>query len=382
MEVKQIYDYVNEGTKEWIGEESLLKEDLSNLVDVGEAIFNANAVDNYVKSLVDHIGKVIFVDRIYKSGAPSVLMDGWEFGSVCEKVSTDIPEAEESEDWELIDGASYDQQIFYKPAVEVKFYNGKKVFTIPRSFTQKQVKSSFSNAQQMNSFLTMLRNAVAKSITVKTDKLIYATICNFIGETVYNEVSSGSISGRSGVKAVNLLYMYNQRYGKNLTASEMNTDKDFCRFATYTIGLYSDRLRIMSTLFNINGKARFTPADLQHLVLVSDFARGAEVYLQSDTFHNDLTKLPNYEAVPMWQGSGTSYNESMKVKITTASGHDVEVTGVLGVLFDHDALGVSNLEQQVRTAYNAKGDFYNNYYSFESNYFNDFNENFIVFYGA
>ena len=386
MEVTQIYEFVNNATKEFLGEEQLLKEDLSNIVDVGTAIFNAGAVDNYVRTLVDHIGKVVFVDRVYKSGAPDVLMDGWEYGSVCEKISGVIPEAEESEDWELQDGASYDQQIFYKPTIEVKFFNGKKVFTIPSSFTQKQVKSSFSNAGQMNGFLSMLRGNIAKSMTVKVDALIYATIRNFIAQTIYSETQGASISGRSGIKAVNLLYLYNQRFGKSLTAAEMYTDKDFDRFATYQMGLYSDRMQIMSSLYNISGKARFTPKDMQHIVLLSEFARGAEVYLQSDTFHNDLTRLPKYESVPMWQGSGTSNDETGKVYCTiedeSGNKHDVTVTGVIGVIFDRDALGVSNLEEQVRTAYNAKGDFYNNYYAFESHYFNDFNENFVVFYGA
>ena len=65
MEIKQIYEIVNQTTSDVLGKNDLVKEDLSNLVDVGTEIFDANATDNYVKSLVNHIGKVIFVNRPY-----------------------------------------------------------------------------------------------------------------------------------------------------------------------------------------------------------------------------------------------------------------------------------------------------------------------------
>ena len=58
MEVKQIYQIMNTVTGEILGGSVIVNEDLSNIVDVGTAIFNASAVDNYVKSLVNHIGSV------------------------------------------------------------------------------------------------------------------------------------------------------------------------------------------------------------------------------------------------------------------------------------------------------------------------------------
>ena len=120
MEVKQIYELMNTVTNEVLGKSDLVLEDLSNVVDVGTEIFNASAVDNYVRSLVDHIGKVVFVNRPYTGSVPSVLMDGWEYGSVCEKIIADMPEATENESWKLEDGTSYDPNIFYQPKVSAK----------------------------------------------------------------------------------------------------------------------------------------------------------------------------------------------------------------------------------------------------------------------
>lgn len=384
MEVNQIYAIMNTVTGEILGDSAVVNEDLSNIVDIGTAIFNASAIDNYVRSLVNHIGRVIFVNRPYSGNVPSVLMDGWEYGSVLEKISAELPDATENESWELTDGTSYDPNVFYKPSVSAKFFNKRVTFEVPMSFTERQVKESFSNAEQLNGFLSMLYNAVDKSMTVKIDALVMRTINNMIGETVVTDFAGGSYGSGSGVKAVNLLYLYNQRYGTSLTAENAITEPEFIRFASYEMGVYMSRMSKISTLFNIGGKDRFTPADMLHVVMLADFKKAANVFLQSDVFHDSFTELPNADVVPYWQGSGTSYDfdDISALNIKTASGSTVEISGILGVMFDRDALGVTNLDRRVTTHYNPKAEFYNNWYKFDAGYFNDTNENFVVFFVA
>ena len=384
MEVKQIYQIVNTITGEVLGKTGLVAEDLSNVVDVGTEVFNANAVDAYVRSLVNHIGKVIFVNRPYSGGAPSVLMDGWEYGSVLEKITAELPAATENESWELADGESYDPNIFYKPNVSAKFFNKKVTFEIPMSFTEMQVKQSFSSSAQLNGFLSMLYNSVDKAMTVKVDGLVMRTINNMIAETLHADYGSGSLSGGSHNRSVNLLYLYNQRYSESLTAANALTDPDFIRFAAYVMGVYASRLTKISSLFNIGGKERFTSNDLLHVIMLSDFRKSANVFLQSDVFHEQFTTLPNAEEVPYWQGSGTGYGFSdiSSINVTSASGDVVNASGILGVMFDRDALGVTNLDRRVTTNYNPKAEFYSNWYKFDAGYFNDFNENFVVFFVA
>lgn len=386
MEVKQIYELMNTVTKEVLGKENLVVEDLSNVVDIGEEIINASAVDNYVRSLVDHIGKVVFVNRPYTGSVPSVLMDGWEYGSVCEKISADMPEATENESWKLEDGTSYDPNIFYQPKVSAKFFNKRVTFEVPMSFTEKQVKESFSNAAQLNGFISMIYNEIDKSMTVKIDSLVMRTIANMIGTTVYSDYQATSQSEKSGVKSVNLLKLYKD---KNASASDMTPaqaiiNPDFIRFASYMMGLYEKRLAKISTLFNVGGKARFTPSDMLHVVLLSDFASSAGAYLQSDTFHNEFVALPKAEIVPYWQGSGKNYDfsDTSQINIKMPDSNTIKVSGILGVMFDRDALGVCNKDRRVTTNYNAKGEFWNQWAKFDCEYFNDNNENFVVFFVA
>lgn len=383
MEVKQIYSLVNNATKEILGEEQLLQEDLTNVVDVGKTVLN-NDLDNYVKSLVNHIGKVIFVNRPYSGGVPSVLMDGWEYGSILEKIQADLPTATENKSWDLTDGVDYSPNVFHKPTVSAKFFNKRVTFEVEMSFTEKQVKESFSSAEQLNGFLSMLYNSVDKSMTVKIDSLVMRTINNMIAETLYNEYSGGVYGGSSGVRAVNLLYLYNTEFNQTLTAAAALYNPDFIRFASLKMALYMDRLSKISTLFNVGGKARFTSRDLLHVVLLSDFKAAAGSYLQSDTFHNEFTALPNAETVPYWQGSGVGYGfeDISKINVKTSSNYEVTANGILGVMFDRDALGVTNIDRRVTTNYNPKAEFFNNFYKFDAGYFNDLNENFVVFFVA
>lgn len=386
MEVKQIYSLVNDITNELLGS-AIIKEDLSNVVDVGNAVFNANKVDNYVKSLVNHIGRVIFVDRAYNGSVPSVLMDSWEFGSVLEKISCDLPTATENQSWELENGQTYNPNVFYKPSVSVKFYNSKTTFEIPLSFTEMQIKESFSNAEQLNGFLTMLYNSVEKSMTIKLDSLIMRTINNMIGETIHHEIpESANYSTTSTIKAVNLLKLYNDSHATTITADKCLDNPDFIRYATYIISVYGERITKISNLFNIGGKDRFTPKDVLRCVLLSDFKKASEVFLKSDLYNEQYATLPESDSVPYWQGSGTNYNfnDITKIHIQLASNNttEIQMTGILGVMFDKDALGVSNLNRRVTTNYNPKAEFYTNFYKFEAGYFNDMNENFVVFFVA
>lgn len=405
MEVKQIYKLITSVSGEVLGRTDIVTDDLTGVVDLGKEVFNQSAVDNYVKSLVNHIGKVIFVNRPYAGKVPSVLMDAWEFGSVLEKISADVPEAEENDTWNLTDGQSYDQDVFHKPTVTAKFFNSKVTFEVPVSITERQVKESFSNAAQLNGFISMIYAAVEKSMTVKADALIMRTINNMIAETVLADavafgdtagnLTKADLSSASTARCVNLLKLYNDKYfpatpgtpdptpnPNALTVEKAITDPDFIRFASYVMGTYADRMQSISTLFNVGGKERFTPKDMLHVVLLSDFAKAAQTYLYSDTFNRGDVLLPQAETVPFWQGSGPAYDfaSTGHIKVTESGGKAVEISGVLGVMFDRDALGVCNLDRRVTTNYNAKAEFFNNYYKFDAGYFNDTNENFVVFF--
>ena len=375
MKVTQIKELVNSSLKEVNGTSEVLKEDLSNVVDIGKDLANNDDIDNFVKKLVDRVGKTVFNDRLYQGSAPSVLMDAWEFGSIVEKVDSDLPNVEENDSWNLQDGKSYDQDIFYQPKVSAKFFNSKITFDIPMSFTKMQVKSAFNSATELNSFLSMLMTKVQNAATVNLDGLIMKTINNFTAQVVH---------ANKGLQTINLLSLYNDTTGNTLTSAKALTNPDFIKFANLTINSYRDRIAKMSTLFNAGGVNKFTPLDNQHLVVLSDFASASKVYLEADTYNQDNVKISNYDSVPYWQGTGTKYgfNDISKIDVAIKDGAtttEVTQTGILGVLFDTNALGVSCQNPRTTTAVNARAEFYTNFNKYDAMYYNDLNENFIVF---
>ena len=375
MKVTQIKDLVNSSLKEVNGSSQLLKEDLSNVVDIGKELLNNDDVDNFVKKLVDRVGKTVFNDRVYQGSAPSVLMDSWEYGSVVEKIDSDLPKVEENDSWKLEDGKSYDQDIFYQPKVSAKFFNSKTTFDIPMSFTKTQVESAFNSPAELNSFISMLMVKTQNAMTVNLDGLIMKTINNF---------TANVINAKKGMQVVNLLDMYNKTAQTKVTVDNALTSSDFIKFANLMINTYRDRLTKMSTLFNQAGLNKFTPVDNQHLVILSDLASASKVYLESDTYNQDNVKISNYDTVPYWQGSGTTYNfkDTSKIDIAIKDGaqtKEVIQTGILGVLFDTSALGVSCQNPRTTTAVNARAEFYTNFNKYDAMYYNDLNENFVVF---
>ena len=374
MKVEQVFEIVNDTTKEVLGTEDLIATvDNGKIVDIGETALGSNNIDNYVKTLIDHIGKVVFVDRSYTGNTPSVLMDGTEWGAVTEKIKyVGWPEAQENDSWELENGVSYDPNVFTKPEVAAKFFSKMTTFEVPMSFLTKQVKSAFSNAGQLTAFFSMIENTIAKSLTVKQDSLIMKTIGNFMMKTYEDQ---------TGNRYVKLGTMYRTATGSVVTGAALLLEPEFIRFASMTIKRFASRMSGLTTRFNKGANPRNTENKYLHMILHSDFTSAADAYLQSDTYHEEFTKLPKAEVVPFWQGTGDSFDwdDTSTIKAIPVGGDSVVTcSNVLGVMFDRDALGVCNLDRRVTSNWNGKAEFTNNWYKFDCGYFNDFDENFVL----
>lgn len=389
MLVNQVYEIVNTLTQEYIGGEAVVNSDLSNIVDIGSRTVSLDNLDRYVRSLIDQIGKIVFVNRPYEGATPSLYMDGWEYGAILEKVTYDeLPEAQENLSWELEDGHSYDPNIFTAPKVSAKFFSKKNTFDIPMSFAERQVKTAFQNGTQLNSFFSMIETAIGNSMTVKMDSLSMSAL---------NAMIALTINSQAGTRAINLLTLFNANRdaADRLTATQAIISPEFIRYASYMIQLFAKRFTRLSKLFNDGAKERFTPTNRMKMILLAEFESAASTYLYSDTYHDDLVRLPKADVVPYWQGSGLAYDFASTSKIDVQINvktieQEQEVTrkvtvtqsGILGVLFDHYAVGVANLDRRVTANYNGRAEFFNNWYKFDAGYFNDPNENFIVFYVA
>ena len=352
---------------------TIVTENLENLQDIGNELITQQNVDTYVKKLVDKIGKVVFKNRLLNSTAPSLLVDSWEYGAILQKVRMKLIPAEENSAVKLVDGQSYDQNVFHQPTVSATFYSKEITFEVPISYTREQLNSSFNSVSELNGFYNLLETTVQNSLTVKTDALIMRTINYRIGKTY--------TKGRASQK-INLLQGYNTASGKELTVANCFQDEGFLKYAIAEIKNYQDRLKLPTSVFNDKKEEAFTPAQNQKLVLLSDFKNTVDTHLIPVVQNSENLTL-SCETVPYWQASGANFSfaDISKIDVTLdTTSEKAQVGGIVGILFDDEALKVGNLNQYVTTNYNAKGDFYTNYYKEQSGFFVDLAENFLIFY--
>ena len=372
MEVKQIYAMMNTINGEMDGKLAAVNEDLSNIVDVGNSVFDNGAVEPFSRALINQIGKMVFVNRKYSGSVPSVLRDGWEWGSILAKVSTELPDVEVNESWELNNGASYDPNIFYGSVVNQKFFNKRVTFEIPKSFTETQLKQSFTSAEQFNGFVSMLYTSVENAMTISLDNLVMRTINGAMAEAI------------NGGIVVDLLKEYNDVKGTSLTPEVAIITEDFLKFATRAISLYSARMSKLTVNFNVGGKERFTPADRRHVVLLDDFAKSIGPYTLAGAYNKEEIDVPDFETVPYWQSNDQgSYDldevSAINVKLPSDGTTTVAQDYIIGCIFDRDTLGVANLNRRVTTNWNPKAEFFTNWEKVDAGYWTDLNEQMLVF---
>ena len=377
MTINQVYNFVNDATKEVLGETGLqVAEDLSNIVDVGTSIANAMGYDAFLGALVNRIGRMIFVNRPYDGRYPKLLVDAWTFGSILGKVQAELLDASQMEDFNIINGASYDPYVVSLPVVDAKFYNKQVVFEIDITLPKQQMEMSFTSANEMGRFLAMLETMVRNSLVLKIDTLLATAVNNFMAVL---------INSNSGARVRHLVTEYNALAGTSLTAGSALINTEFLRFASAQILNKTEQLTAYSKVHNEGGKARFTPKDRQHAIFHSEFATALDTHLASVTFHDKFVKLSDYDTTPYWQGSGTGFAwaDTSKIDVTAilddGTTQAVAEDNICAFIFDKEALGVLQPKEKIEGIYNPKGSYYNEFYKYASRYFNDFNENACVF---
>lgn len=394
MEVTQAYTLVNNATQEILGESGVIQEDLSNIVDVGAAILNNNSFDKFTGKLVDKVGRVVFgQNRKYRGYAPDVTREAWEYGAIMQKINIKMPDASINEDWNLTDGESYDPFIFHSTGVESTFFNKRFAYEIDASITEKQVKSAFNSRAELVSFVSVIENTIETSMIVKRDAMIMRGINSLIADTINADYAEGSdsYSTKSGKRAINLLYMYNNRFGTTLTKDKALTDPEFLRFAAFTINNYADYMRGLSSQFNIEGMAKFTADGDRKTVMLSTFSNACKNFLLNgaNVYNTEYIQLPQHETVPYWQGAGDgasntayTFEELSRINVKSADGATVDASGILGVMFDRDAVMHICEDREINTQYNAKANFTNYFYKQFAGLITALDENFIVFFVA
>jgi len=376
MNINQTYGIVNAVAKQIYGEDFVKVVNLEGLISLGNKVLNSDTdKDLYLNSLVDRIGRTIISQRAYSSEVLDLLNDSFTFGAILQKIYVDPVEAKKAEQYDLEEGTSVDQYKISKPTVKQKLFTNRDVWEVDITIPDFQLSTAFTSAEAMTAFIDAIFTAIRNSQEIFLESMAEMCWANMIGECVVKTELEGAAT------VVNLREMYNTRFNKNLTMESCMTDLDFLKFASMQIALFEKKIQKMTRIFNCEGYARFTPVDKLRLTVLADFAEASAVYLQSNTYHDELVKLPQYREIVHWQGLGkkTSFEQTSKVAIRTSSGHTLVQDGVIAVMGDEEALGLTYDNRRSKSAYNNKGEYTNFFEKADMGYFNDTSENFIVF---
>lgn len=398
MLVNQISTMLNELGEAMVGLDVTFADDLKNIVDAGKQILDFTSsdkknFDNFMEKMIDRVGYVMDVNRSYRSQAPNILKNSWDYGSILMKVRAELMDAQDNSTWQLAEipngtGLSNDQDplgnpiipsrldpfVLNKPNVSAKFYNKKVTYEVPITLVDYQLREAFTSAAEMSRFIAMIENRIRVKRTLSTDALIMATIRNLAGV----KLATG--------KAINLLPLYNATIVTPIIAADFWTNPDAIRFANKMISLNAKYMEGASTLYNEGDYVTFTPSDRLKAVFLAEFVKDAEVYLYSDTFHNEYDKLKGYSEIAYWQGSSTDGSLTSRSTIQgTFIDNDEKLVsgaadGVIAVLFDEEAAAVCCENDRTTSQRNGRAEYVNYFYKWDAMYMNDLEENCIVFY--
>lgn len=334
--VSQIKNIINDSVKDALGQNySATKVETSDVVSLGKAISSFNAYEGFFGALVNRIVKTVYFVRTYEGSNRSVLRDEHEYGAFVQKVYYDLPEAVDNPTWQIPDGnGDYKQKSPYDVegtvGVSALIYGGKGTWSIEIVRPMEQIKSAFLDTAAMSAFIDGIYVTVENAFKLEEERLVSQAV---------NTAMAAALDG--GI-ARNLLAEYNDKYSQSLTKASALVSADFLRFASKEINRTVDNMGKMSTVFNKAGYPTFTDRDKMVVEMLAEFASASDMYLQSDTFHDELTALPNYEKVPFWQSSGKnfSFDECSKINIEHDDlDNDIEQDGI--ICFIHDIENVA-----------------------------------------
>lgn len=404
MKVNQIANILNSVYGEVLGETNMIPDDLSNIVSAGQIIASNTFGDNfdqYVGKIIDKVGRTIFVDRAYRASDLGIWRDSWEYASMLEKIRCEVGTYEDNAEWTLLDtatpaGPDYNNTAtdivnrlfsFVGPEVQAKYFNLKTTFRNKISITRKQLRSAFNSASEMGRFIAMIENRIRTKQEIGKEELERRVVTN-LACAAYN-----------GTNIVDLKALYGN--GAPATLEAALKDPAVLRFIAEKMTMTRKLLAQPSKMYSITKRfMNFTPEDLSRLIVIDDLDVALKFNLYGGTYNEEFVELKGYKTVPYWQGRKTSGGKDTvairsSVDATalvdgSGSGDDaaagaqgtakrVKIDNLIGILFDRDAAMVCNEEPEVRSQYNADGNFTNFFYNYDCSFYNDFDENAVVF---
>ena len=336
MTINQIYQLLNDTAQQCFGSQAVAALDIKDLVALRDTVFSAGS-DLFLNTLVDRIGKTVLRTLDFTATFPKFLMEEYEYGCILQKINVDVMPAQEAQYANLGTLGFQPEVHMYKvdkPRVfQDFFHNGVNAWEIDVTIPDTLYKSAFENAQAMAAFINGIFDTMSTSMNIQLENDTRIALLGFIGEKV---------NASNGV--VDLLNLYNSVAPTPITtAAEAMVNKEFLQFAGMTIRNYISYMKKPSVLYNMASRIRATRRDNMHILMLTEFVSAYSTFYSSEVYWNELVKLPYYQEVEYWQGTGASapnFADCSTIDIDIPSdGTNVKQAGIIAVLMDREAVG-------------------------------------------
>lgn len=386
-DVAQIYSIVNDAVEDVLGKTSGVQTlETTGFTSLGDTLSNLGQLDGWFGKLTKRIAQTIYFVRSYSPNTRNVLRDEHEYGAFIQKIYYDLPTAVENDTWlNKPDGdGDYEQANPYgvttSLAVDSKLFGGKGTWSIEIVRPMIQIKNAFLSEGDMMNFIDGIYMQIENAFKLEEEAVVSMAV---------NTAMAQCLKSTNTAQKRNLLNEWNTVNPDNeLTVAEALKSADFLKWASKEINKVIDNLGIMNTQFNGASYATFTPKDKLVVEMNSEFASCTDMYLQADTFHNELTALPNFIKVPFWQSSGKNsyaFADTSKIEIKHADingGTKVTQSGIICFVRDEEAVMATFGSRRTWELVNPRAEVITHGEKAEKGFCVDNHANMIVFYIA
>ena len=384
--ITQIPNIVNDAVADALGKNaSITNLDTTDFVSMGKAIAQFDAYEGFFKSLTNRIVRTVYFVRTYNGSDRKILRDEHEYGAFVQKVYYSNARASDNPTYDYSGtGGAFKQQspfdVEQTVTVEAMVYGGKGTWTLEIVRPIAQIMTAFTSESAMLAFIDGMYTYVNNQFKLEEERLV---------ATAANTAMASCINGG---KARNLLAEYNTAHaGATLTVAQALESADFLKYASKEISRTIENMGKMSTVFNVDGYETFTDKENMVVEMNTEFAKASDMYLQADTFHNELVALPGFTSVPFWQTSGTrfAFADTSAISVT----HDdfiteqnpngnVKQTGIICFLHDIENVAAYFGRRRTWEMYNPRAEVINHGEKAEKGFAVDNHANAMVFYIA
>nr|DAK50533.1 MAG TPA: major capsid protein [Caudoviricetes sp.] len=380
LSATQIFNIVNEVAQQAMGSSAIAVVDNAGLVALGNTVLGSDATkNNFINALTDRIGRTIVSFRAYNSHFPDFERDSIEWGNILQKLKIAMPDAEEDQSFNLVEGTSVDQYKINKAKVNQLLFTTESPWQTHITVHLDALEKAFVDSNAMGAFISGMFGEVQNRIELAMENLSIDCVNNYMAEVIKGKETSPT-------RVINLVTEYKDKTGVDHTKEPLNAlnDEEFLKYVVRRINSLSTTMEYMTTgLFNTpqgdeGAYTRHTPKSEQRMLLFIDLVNSLKTNINSKAFNMEQVAIDiPFKTVPFWQSLQTPAGINIK---PASGGTAIVQSEVMGILYDREAMGTFKKKYtSLTTPINAAGKYYNVFYHMITMYFNDLTENAVVF---